>query len=117
MLIVAWRIPQPLAFNDTHVADKEKYEFDKKNALILRLVACLVVLFTKVKNENSWGRASLFLWCHDQPVLMSVNCDVLIIMLTPNRTYEDCEFRPGPHLNVLLGPNGMKLMFYSSVHA
>lgn len=21
-------------------------------------------------------------------------------------TYEDCEFRPGPHLNVLLGPNG-----------
>ena len=23
------------------------------------------------------------------------------------RTYGDCEFRPGPHLNVLLGPNGM----------
>ena len=32
MLIVAWRNPQPLAFNDTPVADKEKYEFDKKNA-------------------------------------------------------------------------------------
>ena len=23
------------------------------------------------------------------------------------RTYGDCEFRPGPHLNVVLGPNGM----------
>ena len=32
MLIVAWRNPQPLAFNDTHVADKEKYESDEKNA-------------------------------------------------------------------------------------
>lgn len=32
MLIGAWRNPQPLAFNDTHVADKEKYESDEKNA-------------------------------------------------------------------------------------
>lgn len=31
MLIVAWRNPQPLVFNDTHVADKEKYESGKKN--------------------------------------------------------------------------------------
>ena len=23
------------------------------------------------------------------------------------RTYADCEFKPGPHLNELLGPNGM----------
>lgn len=31
MLIVAWRNPQPLVFNDTHVADKEKYESGQKN--------------------------------------------------------------------------------------
>ena len=31
MLIVAWRNPQPLVFNDTHVADKDKYESGKKN--------------------------------------------------------------------------------------
>ena len=31
MLIVAWRNPQPLAFNDIPVADKEKYESDRKN--------------------------------------------------------------------------------------
>lgn len=47
---------------------------------------------------------------------MSVNRDVLIVMLTPYRTYEDCEFRPGPHLNVLLGPNGMKLMLLAYVY-
>ena len=61
--------------------------------------------------RNHEGGQAYF--CHD----LSVNRDVLIVMLTPCRTYEDCEFRPGPHLNVLLGPNGMKLMFYSSVHA
>ena len=32
MLIVAWRNPQPLALNDTHVNDKEKYESDENNA-------------------------------------------------------------------------------------
>ena len=40
MLIVAWRNPQPLAFNDTHVADKEKDDFSdlKTCSLSCRLV-------------------------------------------------------------------------------